>query len=79
MGQENKGIDDKREITPLLAITLSGTLLPPQLLYEGKTDRCHPHVSFPADWGIFHTDNHWSNTGAVLRFVDDVILAQQTC
>ena len=68
-----KGIDDKREITALLAVTLSGALLPPQLLFEGKTDRCHTHVNFPADWDIFHSENHWSNTATVLRFIDKVL------
>ena len=29
------GKDDKREITALLAATLSGNMLPPQLLYTG--------------------------------------------
>ena len=31
-----KGLNDKREITALLSITLSGNILPPQLLYTGK-------------------------------------------
>ena len=57
-GKKIKGIEDKREITALLALTLSGVLLPPQLLYLGKTDRCHPHVNFPPDWDVFHTNNH---------------------
>ena len=56
-----KGLDDKHEITVLLAITLSGELLPPQLLYQGKSDRCHPDVNFPCDWDIWHMDNHWFN------------------
>ena len=65
-----KGLDDKREI---MAVTLSGTLLPPQLLFEGKTDRCHPAINFPDEWDIFHTENHWSNTSTVLRFIYKVI------
>ena len=42
------GLDDKREMTALLACTLSGSLLPPQLIYAGKTTRCHPLVDFSA-------------------------------
>lgn len=38
------GLDDKREITVLLAVTLAGEYLPPQLLYQGKTERCHPAI-----------------------------------
>ena len=68
-----KGLDDKREITALLAITLSRELLPPQLLYQGKSDRCHPDVNFPCDWDIWHTDNHWSNESTILRYIDRVL------
>jgi hypothetical protein len=48
-----KGLDDKREITALLAVTSQCTMLPPQLLYSGKTMACHPQgVQIPADWDI---------------------------
>ena len=36
------GLGDKHEMTALLAVTMSGKLLPPQLLCGGKTDACHP-------------------------------------
>jgi len=36
------GIDDKRQITAMFAASLSGNFLPIQLVYEGKTSRCHP-------------------------------------
>lgn len=70
---EVHGLGDKREITVLLAITLSGALLPPQLLYAGKTDRCHPHQQFPDSWDVYHTENHWSNENSMLHFIDHVI------
>ena len=54
------GKDDKREITALLAATASGKLLPPQLIYQGKTTGCHPKVTFPEKWNVTHSDNHWS-------------------
>ena len=66
--------DDKRQITAVVGCSLSGKLLPPQLLYEGKTDRCHPSVSFPTDWDIFHTETHWSNSASVIRYIDNVLL-----
>lgn len=34
------GLDDNRQITLLLAINKSGSLLSPQLIYAGKSDRC---------------------------------------
>ena len=68
-----KGLNDKREITALLTITLSGSILPPQLLYSGKTERCHPDCNFPSDWDIWHTENHWSNKSTILRYIENVL------
>ena len=53
--------DDKRQLTAVLAATAGGEYLPPQLLYKGKTAKCHPPVIFPDGWDVWHTDNHWSN------------------
>ena len=64
---------DKPQITTVVGCSLSGKLLPPQLLYEGKTDRCHPSISLPADWDIFHTESHWSNSASVIRYIDNVL------
>ena len=50
-------IDDKRQISTVLACTLNGTFLPIQMIFQGRTDKCHPHVSFPSDWHIPHTRN----------------------
>jgi len=49
------GLGDKIQITTLLSVSKSGHLLPPQLIYAGKTDACHPKVTFPEDWNITHT------------------------
>ena len=49
-----------------IAATLFGAIFPPQLLYGGKTDKCHPDIEFISDWDIFHTENHWSNTATIL-------------
>ena len=38
---------DKGQLTAALAITASGDYLSPHLLYQGKTPRCHPQISFP--------------------------------
>ena len=40
------GLDDKRVF---LAETLSGELLPPEIIYAGKTPRCHPNVNVPCN------------------------------
>ena len=44
---EIAGKDDKWQITAVLACTMSGDLLPLQLVYQGKTPRCLPQVEFP--------------------------------
>ena len=68
------GSDDKREITAVLAATATGQCLPPQLLYKGKTQRCHPVVAFPTGWDIWHSSNHWSNEETMKRYLDTVML-----
>ena len=60
-------MDDKRQMTVLLSCTKSGNLLPPQLIYQGKTDNCHPQFNFPADWDITHTESHWSTSDSMIR------------
>ena len=49
-------------------------MLPPQLFYEGKTERCHRHFTFPAEWDVWHTPNHWSNEETILRYLDKVFI-----
>ena len=40
--------DDKRQITEVFAVTATGKFFPSQLIYKGKTKRCHPKVATPA-------------------------------
>ena len=67
------GLDDKRQITGLLACSLSGELLPPQMIYQGTTDRCHPRFSFPPGWDIFHSSTHWSTHTTMVRYVEKIL------
>lgn len=66
--------DDKRQLTAVLAITASGEYLPPQLLYQGKTPKCHPQVLFPTGWDVWHSENHWSNEITMRRYIDNIIV-----
>ena len=74
------GLEDKREMTVLLCCTLSGELLSPQLIYAGKTERCHPSVCFPDGWNITHSPNHWSTQETMMEFLDKILIpyVQQT-
>ena len=40
------GLDDKREITVVLTVTLAGEYLPPQLLYQAKQKGTTQQLSF---------------------------------
>ena len=64
---EITGSGDKRLITMVLCGSLTGDFLPPQVIYKGKTNRCHPHFKFPSDWNITHSPKHWSNEETMLQ------------
>ena len=71
---EIKGLHDKRQITAVFCGTLVGEFLPMQLIYGGKTNQCHPPYSFPIDWHITHTPNHWSNEDTMLDYINNIIV-----
>ena len=66
--------DDKWQLTAVLAITAGGEYLPSQLLYQGKMPKCHPQISFPAGWDVWHSVNHWSNEITMRRYIDNIIV-----
>ena len=68
------GLNDKREMTALLAVSLASELLPPQLIYAGTTSRCHATVTYRDDWNITHSKNHWSNETTMLEFIEMVLV-----
>ena len=69
-----KCLKDKRMITAVFCGSLIGEFLPMQLIYGGKTDRCHPPVAFPDDWNITHNENHWSNESTMLQYIQRIIV-----
>lgn len=71
---EITGIADKRQITAVLCGNLVGDFLPVQLIYQGKSDQCHPHYEFPDDWDITHSPWHWSTETTMLQYIENIIL-----
>ena len=69
------GVDDKRQISVVLAGSLTGELLPLQLVYLSKTKKCLPKVKFPDDWLICALcifDNFLARcTSRILQLLDD--------
>ena len=57
----------------VVAGTLTGELLPLQLIYQGKTKQCLPRVKFPDDWLISFTPNHWCNEITMEAYIRQVI------
>ena len=68
------GIDDKRQITAVFAATKTGSFLPIQVIYKGKTKRCLPSVDFPEDWLISFTENHWANETTTKDYIYKILL-----
>lgn len=71
---EVAGQNDKRLVTAVLCGTLQGDFLPLQIIYKGKTDRCHPKYTFPPGWHITHSPNHWSTETTMLEYVEHIII-----
>ena len=71
---EVAGVNDKRIITAVFCGTLTGDFLPVQVIYKGKTPRCHPRYQFPPEWDITHSPKHWSNEVTMLQYVENLIV-----
>ena len=68
------GIDDKRQITATFAASLSGNFLPVQLVYEGKTTKCHQAIKFSEGWHVTHMPTHWCNEDTIVEYITTVIV-----
>ena len=68
------GSTDKRMISETFSITLTGKLLPIQLIYGGKTNKSIPAVSFSSDFVISANEKHYSNEREVLNMLKNVII-----
>ena len=55
-----KCVDDKRQITATFTVTASGSFLPIQLIYSGKTNCSLPKFDFPKCFDVTFTPNHRS-------------------
>ena len=67
------GVDDKRQITATFSIGMTGSFLPIQLIYEGKTRRYLPNYDFPKGFNITYSPSHWCNTEKSVELFQKVI------
>lgn len=47
--------------------------MPPQIIYKGVTNHCHPRFQFPNDWDITHSKKHWSTENTTLQYIRNII------
>lgn len=66
--------DDKRQVTAVIPATLRGELLPPYIIYQGKTAKCHPTAAISERWDIWHSPNHRSSEDTMKRHVEQVVV-----
>ena len=66
---------DKRQITGTYCVSMTGVFLPLQIIYQGKTKRCHPkQVKFLDGFHVTQTENHWSNEKVHLAYLKKTVI-----
>ena len=68
------GVDNKRQVTMVLANTPCGKLVPHQLIYQGKPDKVHTVFSFLKTWHITLTPNHWNSEQTNMDFNNHILV-----
>ena len=69
-----RGGGDKRAITVTVIQKLSGKMLPFQIIYTGKTERCLPKNPTGNKNFIFsYNEKYWSNEVETLSLIDNII------
>ena len=69
-----KGMTDKRTMTATFAVSLSGTFLPIQLIYGGKTKKSLPRFKFPASFSLSVNPTHYSNEIEAMKYLREIII-----
>ena len=70
-----KGVDNEWQITATFTITTSGSFLPIQLIYSGKTKRSIPKYDFLSCFDVTFTPNHWSNYEKCVRLFEKLFFS----
>ena len=72
---EMVGVNNKCQIVAVFCGYMLRDFLPVQLVYKGKTSRCHPSYSFLASWHVIHLPNHWSTKETRLQYIEHIIIS----
>ena len=65
--------EEKACITVTLCVTETGLVLPPQLIFCGKTARCHPKTP-PSNGYYAHTESHWQTPASFIEYLAKIII-----
>ena len=68
-----KGVNNKRQITVTFTVTASGSFLPIQLIYSGKTKLSTFKYDFPSCFDVTFTPNHWSSYEKYVKLFEKII------
>ena len=67
------GKGKQQQITCTFTVSADGDFLSMQLIYAGKTYRCHPNrINFLEGFNITHTPNHWSCENSAIEHLEKV-------
>ena len=74
VGDDADGGSGTRSVVGLIGVTMSGSILPFQLVYDGDSEDCRPSFSFPSDFSIFHRPRQSSSKESILNFITKIVL-----
>lgn len=63
---------EKRHVTVVLACTASGEMLPPTIVFRGKTDRVLKGLKVPPKFLVARQEKAWMDTPLTLRWVSEI-------
>lgn len=66
------GGEDKRQITGVPIVSCANDIVGLQLIWQGKSKRCHPAKTNPKMF-FTHSENHWSNGDTMRELFVDII------
>ena len=64
---------DKKALSAIFTVTLSGEFLPMHLVYLGKTSQSLPKHIFPTGFSLTKNPSHWSNKETMMLYINDVL------
>ncbi len=67
--------NEKPQITVTIFCSESGNILSSQLIFKGKTDRCHPVVQKPPPGIIYdHSQSHWQTPSTFISVLEKIVI-----